>query len=428
MAPSQQLLETSVEELMQTNNVLEDLSISDVIHFIIITSLFKNEIEQHRQSTDQGSSHPPQFLSETMTLVLAQVLETSVAHITRYWSAFKEVVWDDSSTEEIAPVNSDLIKSYGIKHQFSRDVKLYRQDEANRFVSLGRGDVVTDPQKSATTIGLHQLMDKVRLQPTLLYEGTQALSGLKIFIEHSPSQPHSAPPPNPISSDAPALLQHLGILTPPGSTQSDRTPPLDTLPANDQLSEEDHVSSQGGFGVHADTETQIEEGPEKDVMISWLQAAFKLNRNNLPGHQRCRCARDSLELHVLVSEAKERIEDRRYGQVLSRKEKNPGQPQHRTRFAIVTEPPSVPASIAGQRIRHEEMIEAFGFSHTRWYSIHQPWIQVTNSRAKTPQSWMYDPDAKEPTSGGSTYEALNRMPMTKLPSAIIEDEESEEEE
>ncbi|KAG9005693.1 hypothetical protein FRB90_010254 [Tulasnella sp. 427] len=127
MAPSQQLLKTSVEELMQANNVLEDLSVSDVIHFITITSLFKNEIEQHRQSMDQDSSHPPQFLSETMTLVLAQVLETSVAHITRCWAAFKEVVWDDSSMEEIARVNSDLIKSYGIKHQFTEH-SLYPPD------------------------------------------------------------------------------------------------------------------------------------------------------------------------------------------------------------------------------------------------------------------------------------------------------------
>lgn len=120
MAPVQLLLVDMVQDLMKSEAVLRDLSVSEIIHFITVTSALKNEIEHHRQSTDQDNTKPPQFLSDTIAIVLAHILETSLDHVNACWSALRNVVWAGNTTEDIGKTNSELFKAYGLQHMFSK--------------------------------------------------------------------------------------------------------------------------------------------------------------------------------------------------------------------------------------------------------------------------------------------------------------------
>jgi hypothetical protein len=98
--------------LSQDPELLEALSLSNLVHFIVYATALKSDILL-TQSARHDPDVAPEFLSPVIQNFLSKVINAGLETTFRCWSVFKELIWSSVLAEELTRNPEENFRAFG---------------------------------------------------------------------------------------------------------------------------------------------------------------------------------------------------------------------------------------------------------------------------------------------------------------------------
>ncbi|KAG8919455.1 hypothetical protein FRC02_001640 [Tulasnella sp. 418] len=330
-------------------------------------------------------------------------------------------------------------------------VKLYRLGTDQRPISLGRGDLVTDPFGNGHLAGCQALDFHA-----LVLEDPEGMpqfhSGVRILLEdkghasdedsrrklwsqfaaediassHIPAHRRPSPSAHPAetrrhsqlpSSPDEEIPNKRAKIQPPNDQMqqgSSAQRPFSLSPSpTPQLKQhnQDQEDHQAGISDSNSPIANTASTPQQSIAsitdtgkVQWLQHQFGLNPSNLPGARKPVTARNALDRYHEVMRAFDKITN-----VWNRQ---------------IPDDPSVPENLVGAPIHKVDMQNAFGFQKTSWQLLEKKWSPEHElAGAHNVIAWTKNPDATIPNTNPPQWKFahLNGLMFNELKKVIRDD-------
>ena len=110
--------------LISTPLISNELSLSKIIHFIILVSKLKNDIILS-QPGDQSASEAAVVLPPSIEAFLREALDIPKEYVEKLWEALKDTIWRFDTSEFFGNQQEMIYQAHGYQYGISKSQKFY---------------------------------------------------------------------------------------------------------------------------------------------------------------------------------------------------------------------------------------------------------------------------------------------------------------